>query len=119
MKVYGLGLKGEEAAKRYLRKKGYKILECNYQCRFGELDIIAKDKSGLVFCEVKTRSEGMIAPPQASVHYAKQQKMIKTALFWLQSKKAEEQPMRFDVIAVCQGADGKLSIEHLENAFTL
>lgn len=119
MKVYGLGLKGEEEAQRYLRKKGFKILECNYQCRFGELDIIAKDKSGLVFCEVKTRSSGMLALPQESVHYTKQQKMIKTALFWLQANRMEEQPMRFDVIAVTVKADGKRSIEHLENAFTL
>lgn len=119
MKVYGLGLKGEEEAKRYLRKKGFKILECNYQCRFGELDIIAKDKSGLVFCEVKTRSIGMLAPPQESVGYAKQQKMIKTALFWLQANQMEEQPMRFDVIAVTADAEGKLTVEHLENAFTL
>lgn len=119
MKVYGLGLKGEEQAKRYLRKKGFKILECNYQCRFGELDIIAKDKSGLVFCEVKTRSVGMIALPQESVSYTKRQKMIKTALFWLHANKIEEQPMRFDVIAITAGSDGKYSVEHLENAFTL
>lgn len=119
MKVYGLGLKGEEQAKRYLRKKGFKILESNYQCRFGELDIIAKDQSGLVFCEVKTRSEGMLALPQESVNYAKQQKLIKTALFWLQAHKMEEQPMRFDVIAVTADGEGKLTIEHLENAFTL
>jgi putative endonuclease len=118
MKVYGLGLKGEEQAKRYLRKKGYKILATNFQCRFGELDIIAKDKSGLVFCEVKTRSEGMIASPQESVHYAKQQKMIKTALFWLQNQKVGDLPMRFDVIAI-RISDGKSTIEHLENAFTL
>ena len=80
MKVYGLGLKGEEVAARYLRKKGFKILQTNYQCRFGELDIIAKDKHCIVFCEVKTRSEGMIALRQESVHHQKQQKKKKTAL---------------------------------------
>jgi putative endonuclease len=118
MKVYGLGLKGEEAAARYLRKKGFKILQKNYQCRFGELDIIAKDKDCLIFCEVKTRSEGMIARPQESVDLIKQQKMIKTAFFWLQWKGLDECPMRFDVIAVVP--DGRrFSIEHFENAFTL
>lgn len=117
MKVYGLGLKGEIAAAKYLKKKGYKILEKNFQCRFGELDLIAQDKDGLVFCEVKTRSEGMIALPQESVTYAKQQKMIKTALFWLQSKELDL-PMRFDVIAVT-AEKGGLSITHLENVLTL
>ena len=118
MKIYGLGLKGEQAAKRFLKKKGYKILQTNFQCRFGELDIIAKDKECLVFCEVKTRSHGMIALPQESVTYAKQQKMIKTARFWLQAHEMDC-PMRFDVLAVTADEKGKLTVEHLENAFTL
>lgn len=117
MKVYGLGLKGEIVAAKYLRKKGYKILEKNFQCRFGELDLIARDKDCLVFCEVKTRSEGMIALPQESVTYAKQQKMIKTALFWVQSKELDL-PMRFDVIAVT-AEQGKMTVTHLENVLTL
>ncbi|MBR6793716.1 MAG: YraN family protein [Clostridia bacterium] len=117
MRVHGLGLKGELAAVRYLKKKGYRILKRNFQCRFGELDLIAQDKDCLVFCEVKTRSEGMIASPQESVTHAKQQKMIKTALYWLQSKDLDL-PMRFDVIAVT-AEQGRLTVEHLENAFTL
>ena len=68
MKVFGLGLKGEQAAKRYLIKKGYRILKTNFQCRFGELDLIARDGDCLVFCEVKTRSAGMIALPQEHVN---------------------------------------------------
>ena len=118
MKVHGLGLKGEIAAAKYLRKKGWKILERNFQCRFGELDLIAQEKDCLVFCEVKTRSAGMIALPQESVTYAKQQKMIKTALYWLQSMELDL-PMRFDVIAVTADDQGKLAVEHLENAFSL
>lgn len=118
MKVYGLGLKGEEAAKRYLRKKGYKILETNFQCRFGELDIIAEKKGELIFCEVKTRSAGMVALPQESVDYFKQQKMIKTAQIWLQAKNKVECPMRFDVIAISV-ADDKMTLEHIKNAITL
>ncbi len=118
MKVYGLGLKGEKAAARYLRKKGCRILAANYQCRFGEIDIIARNKSCLIFCEVKTRSEGMLAPPQESVTYAKQQKMIKTAQYWLMQNPCEL-PIRFDVLAVTADARGRLAIEHLENAFIL
>ena len=83
MKVYGLGLKGEQIARKYLLKKGYKIIATNFQCRFGELDLIAQDQNCLVFCEVKTRSAGMVAAPQESVTPAKQRKMIKTAEHWL------------------------------------
>lgn len=118
MKVYGLGLKGEEAAKRYLRKKGFKILDTNYQCRFGEIDIIAQKKDTIVFCEVKTRSEGMLAAPQESVDYFKQQKMIKTAQIWLQAKGIDDRPMRFDVLAITFSA-GKAEVEHIENAILI
>lgn len=117
MKVYGLGLKGEIAAKRYLKRKGYKILETNFQCRFGEIDIIAQDRNCLVFCEVKTRSDGMLALPQESVTYTKQQKMIKTALFYLQ-KTDVNMASRFDVVAISQQSDGKMKVEHLENVFS-
>ncbi len=115
MKVFGLGLKGEQAAKRYLRKKGYQILATNYQCRFGELDLVAKDKTCLVFCEVKTRSPGMIAPPQESVTYTKQQKMIKTAQFYIAEHRCGDMEMRFDVLAVTADERCRLSVEHLEN----
>lgn len=118
MKVYGLGLKGEEAAKRYLRKKGFKILDANYQCRFGEIDIIAQKKDTVVFCEVKTRSKGMLAAPQESVDYFKQQKMIKTARLWLQAKAVGDCPMRFDVLAITVSL-GKAEIEHIENAILI
>lgn len=118
MKVYGLGLKGEEAAKRYLRKKGFKILDTNYQCRFGEIDIIAQKKNTIVFCEVKTRSEGMLAPPQESVDYFKQQKIIKTAQIWLNAKGIDDCPMRFDVLAIKMTAI-KAEIEHIENAIMI
>ncbi len=119
MKVFGLGLKGEQAAKRHLRKKGYKILAANYQCRFGELDLIARDKNCLVFCEVKTRSPGMIASPQESVTPAKQQKMIKTAQFYIAAEKCGDMEMRFDVLAVTADEKGRLSVEQLENVITL
>ncbi len=117
MKIYGLGLKGEQAAKRFLKKKGYKILDANYQCRFGELDLIAKDKECLVFCEVKTRSAGALAAPQESVTPSKQRKMIKTALFYLQQTQFDG-PSRFDVIAIKKDEKGVLQIEHLENVLT-
>ncbi len=118
MKVYGLGLKGEQIAKKYLRKKGYSILETNYQCRFGELDLIARDKNCYVFCEVKTRSKGMIAAPQESVTPAKQRKMIKTAEHWLMEHPVDA-PLRFDVLAIAPDSFGRWTVEHLENVMVL
>ena len=118
MKVYGLGLKGEQIAQKYLLKKGYKILATNYQCRFGELDLIARDKDCLVFCEVKTRSKGMVAPPQESVTPAKQRKMIKTAQFWLMEH-PQDVAMRFDVLAIVPDSLGCWTVEHLENVIVL
>lgn len=118
MKVYGLGLKGEQIAKRYLLRKGCKILATNYQCRFGELDLIAEEQGVLVFCEVKTRSQGMIAPPQESVTPAKQRKMIKTAQFWLAEHPSESE-MRFDVLAISPDGLGSWQVEHLKNVIVL
>ncbi|MBQ8600182.1 MAG: YraN family protein [Clostridia bacterium] len=118
MKVYGLGLKGEQIARKYLLKKGYKIIATNFQCRFGELDLIAQDQNCLVFCEVKTRSAGMVAAPQESVTPAKQRKMIKTAEHWLMENPVDA-PLRFDVLAVFPDSFGKWTVEHLENVIVL
>ena len=118
MKVYGLGLKGEQIARCYLLRKGCKILAANYQCRFGELDLIAEDQGVLVFCEVKTRSKGMIAPPQESVTPVKQRKMIKTAQFWL-AEHPWDREMRFDVLAVSPDGLGRWQVEHLKNVIVL
>ena len=117
MKVYGLGLKGEQIATRFLKRKGFKVLETNFQCRFGEIDLIARDKSCLVFCEVRTRGAGALVPPLESVTYAKQQKLIKTARFYLQLHQLDTEA-RFDVVAVTAEPDGRFTVEHLENAFS-
>ena len=114
---------GEILAARSLRDKGYRILTANYRSRFGEIDIIALNDTYIVFVEVKTRSEGMIAPPAASVTSAKQRRIIQTALLFLAEFEMELQP-RFDVIEVrlphtpkagkpLEGAE----INHIESAF--
>ena len=115
MKVYGLGLRGERAARRFLRLRGYRILERNYQCRFGELDLIAKKNGWIVFCEVKARSAGMLDAPQAFVTPVKQQKMLKTARYYLMKKNLSDVPARFDVLAVTFNEKGACTVEHLEN----
>lgn len=117
MKVYGLGLKGEQIAKRYLKRKGFRVLECNFQCRFGEIDLVARDKDCLVFCEVRTRSAGALVSPTESITFAKQQKLMKTARFYLQLHQLDT-AARFDVIAVTRQDNGRFTVEHLENAFS-
>ncbi len=109
------GSAGESAAANYLRRKGYKILEQNFSCRFGEIDIIARKGAYLVFVGVKTRKTEDFAMAREYVTYAKQQRIIKTAMLWLQQNDTELQP-RFDVIEVV-GEGLRRKIRHIENAF--
>ena len=113
-----LGKLAELKAAQYLTKKRYEIVDYNYTSRFGEIDIIAKNRKYLVFAEVKMRNENSIAQPKEFVDYSKQQKIIATAQMYLANHPTELQP-RFDVIEVfCE--KGKIkSIKHLENAFQL
>ena len=74
-----LGTEGERIAERYLKKKGFTILERNYRCPIGELDLIVLDRRVVVFVEVKTRSDGRFGSPLESVHRHKQKRMIKAA----------------------------------------
>ena len=91
----------------------------NYSCRFGEIDIIAKNKKYIVFAEVKLRRDADFAQAREFVTKSKQEKIIKTAALWLSENQTELQP-RFDVIEVYapMGTESKKpQINHLENAF--
>lgn len=113
-----LGRYGEEQAANYLKKKKYKILGLNYNCRFGEVDIIARKGGYIAFVEVKLRKNADFAQAREFVTGQKQQRVITAAQFWLSQNPTEEQP-RFDVIEVYapDGMDGKITINHIENAF--
>ncbi len=95
-----LGRYGEEKAANYLVKQGMKILEKNYRCRYGEVDIIAKEKDTLVFVEVKTRKSSTYLSPFLAVNKHKQLQISKVALHYLLEKKLKEIPCRFDVVTV-------------------
>ncbi len=118
MEKRDLGQWGEEQAASYLRRRAYKILARNYRCRFGEIDIIASRGKYLVFVEVKLRKNADFAEAREFVTRAKQERILKTAMFYLQQTDSPLQP-RFDVIEVYapQGAEGRIRMEHLENAF--
>ncbi len=109
------GMEGEDAARRYLEKKGYRVVSANYRTRFGEIDIIARTAQYIVFVEVKTRSTGAIARPMEFVDAPKQKRIQKTAMLYLAGHPTGLQP-RFDVVEVFLEGD-QTKIRHLENAF--
>ena len=114
-----LGAWGEEQAARWLRRKGYTIVERNYACRFGEIDLIARRRGVIAFVEVKLRKNANFAAAREFVTYGKQQRILKSASLWLAAHDCELQP-RFDVIEI-YAPDGMATarplINHLEDAF--
>ena len=113
-----LGKKGEEVALRFLKKRGYRLIEKNYVCKMGEMDIIAKEKDTLVFIEVKTRTSTEFGPPQLAVHSSKQRQLSKVALNYLKEKQLEDVKARFDVVAILLRPKGE-EIELIKDAFDL
>lgn len=112
-----LGLEGEAAALRYLRRRGWAIVGTRIKLVRGEVDIIARDRGTLVFIEVKTRKGGGYGRPEESVTPAKQKQIRKVAECYIVKNRLRDAPCRFDVIAVlCGGAGGRV-LEHIEDAF--
>jgi len=114
-----LGAQGEDIAAAFLKGQKYAIVERNYRCKAGELDIVAREGKTLVFVEVKTRSNTAFGPPQASVTPFKQRQISKAALTWLAQKKLHGTNARFDVIAIILRQHEVPAIEHIKNAFDL
>ena len=111
---------GEEQAARYLQLRGWRIVERNYRCRQGEIDLIAQKREALAFVEVKTRRDDGHGEAREFVTLAKQQRLRTAALLYLAEHESELQP-RFDVIEVYapQGRQTLFpKIRHIENAFS-
>lgn len=116
MKKGDTGKLGELTAARYLREKGYEIVASNFHSRFGEIDIIAKNKKYICFTEVKTRAENSRFSPADAVDFAKRKKIISTAKVFMAQNETDLQP-RFDIAEVIC-SDGKVaSVNLIENAF--
>ena len=111
-----VGKKGEEVALRFLKKNGYRILQRNYVCKLGEVDIIAREKDTLAFVEVKTRTSTTFGPPQLAVNASKQMQLSKAALSFIKEKRLEEMNARFDVVAILLRPEGE-EIELIRDAF--
>jgi putative endonuclease len=113
-----LGREGERIAERFLIKKGYKLVERNYRCAAGELDLIVLDRRVIVFVEVKMRTGSGYGTPLDAVEFRKQRKMIQAAQFFLNAKKLSQRDARFDVVGI-SWLGGEPAVEHVENAFDL
>jgi len=112
------GREGEALAVAYLKKKGYRVIEENYRCQLGEIDIVAVDRKTLCFIEVKTRSTDDYDRPEVAVHKQKQYRLSRVALWFLKEKHLEEVRARFDVVAIRRRGDLN-EIQHFKNAFEL
>ena len=95
------GSRYEEKAAAYLKQQGYEILEKNFRCRTGEIDLICRHGRYLVFIEVKYRSSLAMGSPAEAVDGVKQQRIRQTAAYYLYTHHlSQETPCRFDVVAI-------------------
>ena len=110
------GKEGEKIAAAYLEKNGYRIVEINFRCPIGEIDIVAKDKNDLVFVEVKTRKSIALGYPEQAVGIRKQKKMSQLALWYMQKRKIADTNARFDVVAITLIPENN-EVRLIQNAF--
>lgn len=114
-----LGKHGENDAAKFLVAKGYKIIERNFRCRYGEIDIIACEKSIVVFVEVKTRSNRNYGSAASAVTLKKQRQISRVAQHYLITKNMTNSEARFDVVEVMKIKHEDPELNHLVNAFEL
>jgi len=119
MKRRDTGILGERLAKDFVKKRGYRILETNYRCPEGEIDIVAKHRDYLVFIEVRTKKSLEFGSPEESITSTKMERLRVTASHYQQNHNDLPPLWRIDVVAVELDQKGKISrIELIENAVT-
>ncbi len=117
-----LGRRAEGEAARFLKKKGYRILERNFRCREGEIDLVVFKSGVVAFVEVRSRTEPVGLDPLYTVTRRKQQRLIRAAQQYmsLRDLHGEDVVLRFDVVALRYARSGTVAqITHIEGAFTL
>ena len=115
-----IGALGEQISENYLKNLGYKILEMNFKCKCGEIDIIALNSSYICFIEVKTRYGTKYGIPAESVVFSKQRKIYKTAEVYILYKNITNFNFRFDVMEVTlNGDNNEFLVNHIQDAFQL
>lgn len=113
---HNIGAWAEDIVNKFLVSQGYEILEENFRTRTGEIDIIARDNEYISFVEVKYRRNLEYGYPREAVNYYKQQKIYKTALYYIATRKLDRQSFRFDVVEVLGNIDN-YNINIIKNAF--
>lgn len=114
-----LGERGEDAAAAYLERAGMSIVERNWRCDTGEVDIIALDGQEIVFCEVKTRKTAAKGTPDEAVTPAKQRKYGRLAAAYLLTNDLTDVGVRFDVISILVIAADRALLRHHRSAFAI
>ena len=109
-----IGYIGEEIASNYLKKNNYIIIERNYRCKSGEIDIVAKEKNTIIFIEVKTRTNKKYGMPIDAVNKIKQKHLASAINYYLYNKRVLDSDVRFDVIEVIL-ENSRFSINHIKN----
>ena len=112
-----LGNAGEDAVAAWYEAAGYRVIDRNWRCREGELDVVVAKGDTLVFCEVKTRASTRFGAPIEAVTGTKQRRLRTLAARWLAEHDARRRTLRFDVASVTRTSDGELVVEVLQGAF--
>lgn len=110
-----LGRMGENIIADYITKLGYKVVERNFECNQGEIDIVAKDKEELVFIEVKTRTDISYGEASEAVTDTKKRHLINSIKYYIYKQKLEKQPIRIDVAEVYINK-GKVKVNYIKQA---
>jgi putative endonuclease len=113
---YSLGKQGESAAAEYLSSSGIKILDRNFRCPLGEIDLIARDGKTIVFVEVRARQADGICSPEESITIYKRRRLTRAALWYLKQRGLLDSNARFDVVAIRWDGE-KPEINWIVNAF--
>jgi putative endonuclease len=108
-----LGREGEQAAAGYLEASGFQILDRNWRCADGEIDIVAADRRTFVVCEVKTRSGTRFGTPLDAVGQAKRRRLRRLAAQWLAAHGSRYDQIRIDVLGLLRDGSGGFTIEHV------
>ncbi|GAA0279365.1 YraN family protein [Cryptosporangium japonicum] len=112
-----VGAYGERVALRYLEQAGLVVLDRNWRCAAGELDIVAREGDALVVCEVKTRRGERHGTPAEAVIAAKAARLRRLAMHWIQASGVHPATVRFDVVSVRPQRSGPARVDHLRGAF--
>jgi putative endonuclease len=111
-----LGRRGEQLAAEHLERSGLQVLDRNWRCAEGEVDIVAVDRGVLVICEVKTRSDTRYGTPLEAISARKHGRLRRLAVRWVAAHGVRYEEIRIDVVGVLRAAPGEFTIEHVRGA---